>query len=154
MKKINLFFLSLFLLAVGHTKQDAPKAQESMETKNAERKPAANTLNDQVDDFVREIDALEGKTGEDLAKDRKKTEALADKVIEKVLFFNQKDNKQKLDRPEDFAVCLFHLTKNPSFSKNLRDVIQGKVLLHPQKKTLEKIIHIGEEATKGEEVSK
>ena len=143
MKKINLLALS-FCFAVGLT----PMGYSS------ERKPAENTIADQVDDFVREIDGLEGKAGEDLAKDRKKTEALADKVIEKVLFFNQKENKQKLDRPEDYAVCLYHLTKNPSFSKNLRDIVQGKVLLHPQKKILEKLIRQGEEVTKGEEPAK
>jgi hypothetical protein len=143
MKKIYLVVLSFCLTALF-----TPKGHST------ERKPATNILSDQVDDFVREVDALEGKAGEELSKDRKKTEVLADKIIEKVLFFNQKENKQKLDRPEDFAVCLYHLTKNPSFSKNLRDVVQAKVLLHPQKKILEKIIHLGEEATKGEEPPK
>jgi len=142
MKKINLLILSLCLTCTGFAKE-----------KNESRAPAANTISDQVDEFVREVDALEGKAGEDLAKnlakDNKKLEAFADKVIEKVLFFNQKENKDKLDRPEDFAVCLYHLTKNPSFSKSLRDVVQGKVLLHPKKKVLEKLILEGEQATKG-----
>lgn len=155
MKKFNLIALSFCFAStfasLGFSKEESKKEPELIEVKNSDRKPAGNTISDQVDEFVREIDALEGKAGEDLSKDRKRTEALADKAIEKVLFFNQKENKQKLDRPEDYAACLYHLTKNPSFSKNLRDVVQGKVLLHPQKKILEKIIHIGEEASKGEE---
>ena len=158
MKKINIIVISfcftILFISNGLSKEVSSKVSDTAETKLSERAPAGNTIADQVDEFVREIDALEGKVGEDLSKDRKKTEALADKVIEKVLFFNQKENKQKLDRPEDYAVCLYHLTKNPSFSKNLRDVVQGKVLLHPQKKILEKIIHLGEEASKGEEPPK
>ena len=138
MKKINLLIISLCLTCTGFSKE-----------KTETRAPAANTISDQVDEFVREVDALEGKAGDDLAKDNKKLEAFADKVIEKVLFFNQKENKDKLDRPEDFAVCLYHLTKNPSFSKSLRDVVQGKVLLHPKKKVLQKLILEGEQASKG-----
>ncbi len=113
------------------------------------REPATSPVAIQVDDFVLEVAALLGKAGEDLAKDKQKLDTFADKTIEKVLFFNKKENRDKLYRPEDYAMCLYDLTKNPDFSKALRDVVMKKVLLHPQKKILEKIISEGEEAYKG-----
>ena len=121
---------------------------------SSEKNPAKNTISDQVDEFVREVDGLEGTAGEKFSKDQRRTEEFAEKFIEKVLFFNQKKNKQEMDRPDDIAVCVYHLTKNPRFSKYLRSVVQKKILQHPQKNILEKLLRDGEGIMKGEEPRK